>query len=1559
MGPTEGGVEVVSDLAEEVIDDDYAFDPLGGPPEPTWKAWGPAERDAFEREVSSTLVARQEKIKPTYLLGHIRRLMAGRNRGYLIAEGTSGVGKTLTARTILRQADELSGNPLRVFGRFQSEVRAAADGELFLESLNRSAHSPLVPRAHRVSPLEPQTLKELTVAVGEGDRDGRFREYLADLARLNRSWIMLVLDGIDERVANYLSPSLPEGVFVVILVDPQELSPSVKARLEGLASEETQKFDIDPQSTNYTVLLEEAFNSHKATASLDAAARQQVVAKAHGKLVYVMTMADLLANGYTVDTLPEGDAVYPAVLSTLAKMGGKQEEYLALYLSLALARGAVSLDDLDQWGASPTAFTQAVKSFPSTFYADTTGLCPALGLAHETFAGFLRRQYPGQTSRLCKMLAGWAVHSLLTANEARLKSAQTREWARFNFIRLFDWSLQSGDKDVLEWVVRCKDLQKKRISISGTLEGASLFHQKIQILNLWETSLMTLVESHGAKDLRDEWAWALSSRALTFLKLGDHHRALADIQKAVELFDTLVEREGQGEFRNGLAAAHNRRSEIYRQLNDYQNALLDARRAVEIYTDLVEDHGREDLRYLLGMAFHNRAVIYRMLKNPAEARKDCEKAADVSQRLMDAEGGDTHKQRLAAVCNTWGLVNLSLDDYNGAISQSGKAVQLYNDLVEQGGRKDLKNELASAHNNRGSAYHRLGEFERAGRDYGKTISLRNLLIDEGRLDLRDDLAQTYTNRAIVQDSLGQPHEVIRDYTKAIELRKQLVEEEGKVAQKFDLAQNYLYRGLASKAAADLETAGRDFDQSARLFTDFYKANGEAARELALAFNNKTSVHLALGQSTEAAQTSQVLISLLGNAQEVPAEAMASAYRNQGQSLRSMGNFASAEQSYSEAVNLLTRLIEQENRIDLLGELAVSLQSRAAVSLASGNVDTAIADCAKSIEALTVLIEKAQRRDLFPELGSAYGLRAQAYNEAERYNEALEDLTHAFKLFGFLSEQGIETIDEDYARAFRQRAVARLRTGDPQGALHDTNEAIRLFLATRQRNQRGPWLQELARTWTVRGGIFYILKDFGQAENQLNDAVEQFQNMVAEGRFEFFSDLANALYQRAQNAQRSAKIDKVLEEFSRIINLAQQTMARSPEADLHQVVASTLIRRAKVYQEQGMFQEAYQDFENALTVFRKLVGEEERYELAPQLASAFLSRARLLDSAGHPEPAINDYTEALNICRALVSQGNSSLTNTMATSLKERAQANKATGRIPQAAEDIGGAINLQMQLARTAPTPELFAELGSSLLIQGNLYQGAGQVNEAAQSYDKGIQLYTSLVEGQGKKEYSGELAQCLMARTSLAGGGAARDPHTLNVLTKAVQLVTQQARDGMPVPRGFPLDCLQSVVELVNNQGSEAAPELVDSVLRLLEVVVANSKSAGQDFVKMTDLLLAASAGLADDRRSSRRAHFLSLACVSCNREIQVFGKNSLPRLVYCLYELGQALERSKPPEALAYVGGSFGLLLELIGRYQGSEDFKRELKMMVSTWRSLPPAVPALANVSRHTLSQLLKIT
>lgn len=408
-------------------------------------------------------------------------------------------------------------------------------------------------------------------------------------------------------------------------------------------------------------------------------------------------------------------------------------------------------------------------------------------------------------------------------------------------------------------------------------------------------------------------------------------------------------------------------------------------------------------------------------------------------------------------------------------------------------------------------------------------------------------------------------------------------------------------------------------------------------------------------------------------------------------------------------------------------------------------------------------------------------------------------------------------------------------------------------------------------------------------------------------------------------------------------------------DMEVETAKILEKRARVYRDQGVINEAYADYDKVITMYRKLLSERGRGEVASDLVKVHIERGEMIATAGHGDHAISDYSQAVEISKALLGQGQVEAAAFLAQALQKRADAYRNGGKNREALADLEGAVMFQTQLLQQKQDPESMGVLGRALLSQGSLLAGFSQVPQAAQSLDQAIGLFTNLVEAQNQRQFSSDLATALITRVSLTGDKT--DPGLRQVLIRAVELVTQQAREGKPLARDFTIDCLRSVVELLAREDFDTVGDLIDAVLKLVELVVTDGKSS-QDFVKLTDLLLAASAGLIDDRRTARRPHFLALACVSCNREIQMFGKNSLPRLVYCLYELGQALERSKPPSVLNYIGSSFALLGELSSQQQGNEDFLRDLKSMVGTWRSLPPQIPALANVSRHMLSQLLRL-
>jgi len=1232
-------------------------------------------------------------------------------------------------------------------------------------------------------------------------------------------------------------------------------------------------------------------------------------------------------------------------------------------LSLAVSVEPVALDDLDQWGATADTMLLTVALCPGTLFFDDQGLFPSLTLSHDSIRTWLLNVYPQQAAAVCRLLTGWVIHLIESAGELRLGGEQGREWARLNFLRLYQWALASQDQSVLEWVVRNKELQKKRIALCQALEHSGRHHQKVWVLDLWVEALRMMVWDYQQKDLRDEYAWACSSRGLSYMNMLRNDRALEDVDRAIKMFEELVEQERQVQFRNGLAAAFNRRSEILKALNHWDKALESSTKAVQLYTDLVTDVGRTDLRYLLALARHNEGLIQRHLNDIKKAREAVEDALKIYTDLVEGEGDERQRSELARCYYTRALVRLDQGELEDAMLDCGRAISMFTTLVEENKRNDLRNELAAAHNNRGSIYHRGGDYEKAQKDYAKAISLRTTLVEEGRLDLRDDLALTYTNRGIVQGALGQPKEVLRDYGKAIEIRSQLVSE-GRLDQQSDLTSNYIYRGAILRSEGQLEEALEDYVRAINLLQILRKeapdekAARERDKELALAYSSRALVCLEMGHYEAALEDCSRSLETLAALPDTGGD-QAVAHNNRGEAYRKLRQFARSKEEYQRAGHLYTELVESHGRVDLLPELAQTYNNQARVSLAAGNADEALLESGRALEAFTYLIQQSGNPELLPRLAGVYSTRGAAYEKLGNHQASLKDLKAAIEIYvALVDDQGVESLTDELAVALRRRARTQLALRDPAGALESCDDSNRRFQKLLAKDRSGPWLDELARTSIVRSAVSTAVQQFQASEEELSQAIDHFSGLVGKGRLEYFSDLYAAFLQKARNAQKANNQTRFLEDLGRLIELCTQVMAGPENPDLRAEIAEAHTRRAQALADQQKFDVAYTDYEAALGLYKQMVVDEGRFHLGKDLAETYAARAAMFRVAGHPEPAIEDYSHAAEIYTVLINQGRNDLRVRLAAVASARGACQAALGHNAQAAEDLSVAITLQLALAGETSDPDLFAELAQSLAGRARLYNLAGRAHEAFEDYDRAVQLFTSLVDNHGRTDLQGALADCLLAHTTMTGG--ADDPAGAANMVRAVQLVAAQAKDGKPIPDHFAVDALQTAVSLLEQNPDSAPEQLIDSCLKLTEgVVTAQRVNTNQDWVRITELLLAGSASVANDRRSNRQAYFLTLACLSCNREILVFGANSLPRLVYCLAQLGQCLDRGKPPDAVGMIGTCFTLLTEQVPRYTGSPDFYADLRSTVTIWRSLPPSIPAVANVSRYTLSALLKVT
>ena len=1511
----EGAAVAMGAQTEDVFEEDSVFAADSGPARPNWKGWGASERETVQ-ETCETVLGITRKI-PVGFYNALRGQLQGDSDKIQVVLG-AGCGKTFLARDLCQlEAHPRYGTALLIDWREPSRVEGTPFDftEIYFrmrEEVRQRASQSILP--------EPETAASLAAAVAKDGFSSVFRRLLGQLALLNSGGLTLILDEPPEPVKEALKDPLPAKLRVISLVTPIQVHESLGERSD--------------LQTVWPVVANELFG------------------QAAADFVH-STGANLLRVGLACQLQAVGGAL-PASLTEISQAVLNHPSIdRDLLVCLALEGGLVSLDDLDQWYLDSSKVETCVRTFPSLFQLRSTRLSPVIGLSHPSVESVVSQTLSSLYTQVAQKLLGWTVWQLELTGPEKYGGIQVREIVFRNFCRFYSYAWKSGSVELLEWAARNKELQRNRVALSTQLEKPACRWDLQTLLSQLSKVLSKLVDSGAHNDLRDEKAWALSNRGLNEYHLGILEPARNDIEQALTIFSDLVEKERQSEFRPALATSNYRAARTLDALGEPEQARSYAERAVSELIDLVEDHGRSDLQSRLGIAVAYRGRLKSHSGDSAGALKDLQQAAGLFSASSEDKQQDQRQAQIELQLELASIM-LAAGQVESAVKECGRAVQLATQAVDEFHFEDLQPLLASCHTYRARCLLAQGDVERAQRDLSKSIALRNLVVDEGRLDQRLELAKEYYLRAQVDRERGLRDDSTRDLQRAIETLEQLVSE-GRHDAKVPLVQALVERSEAR--TGDPAASMADLQRALSLSQDESSGSAEAQTARLNLLDGILRACLGSGDFQQAASVSSELLAARQAAQDWDGYARVLVIR--GDLCSRQANSPGALENYQQAVGLLSRLMEQGQTDERLSLLAGAYVGVGALELSLNQAEKAQEPLRRALDLYSHLFQQRGQRSVLPGMLKAYAAFAEVALVQSRVQDAIASLKGAFDVLNFLEKEsassGLSDLELRKAELFRLRARAFFLQGDAMAALHDSEEAVRNFLLDRQRNQQGVWKDELARTWVLRSSIFFALKDFAQAESSIQDAIAHFESEVSTGKSQYFQDLLVAMSTRAENSGKAGKIDRVLEEYSRMLTVAGTLAQLGSPLDMELETAKILEKRARVYRDQGVINEAYADYDKVISMYRKILGERPRVELASSLVNVHIERADMVATAGHGEHAVTDYSQAIDLSKALVAQGQVDAASGLAKGLQKRAEAYRSAGKGREALADLEGAVAFQMQMLQQKQEPELMGSLGRALLSQGTLLVGFSQVPQAAQSLDQAISLFTNLVETQGLRQYSSDLATALISRVSLTGDKT--DPGLRQVLIHAVELVTQQAREGKPLARDFTIDCLRSVVELLAREDFDTVGELIDAVLKLVELVVTDGKGS-QDFVKLTDLLLAASAGLIDDRRTARRPHFLALACVSCNREIQMFGKNSLPRLVYCLYELGQALERSKPPSVLTYIGSSFALLGELASQQQGNEDFLRDLKSMVATWRSLPPQIPALANVSRHMLSQLLRL-
>ncbi|MEW6279851.1 MAG: tetratricopeptide repeat protein, partial [Candidatus Eremiobacterota bacterium] len=864
---------------------------------------------------------------------------------------------------------------------------------------------------------------------------------------------------------------------------------------------------------------------------------------------------------------------------------------------------------------------------------------------------------------------------------------------------------------------------------------------------------------------------------------------------------------------------------------------------------------------------------------------------------------------------------------------------------------DVSNELAAAYNNRGAAYHRLGSYEEARSDYTQAIKLRTELLLRGRLDLRNELALTYTNRAIMNQCLQQSQDAILDYTRAIELRHQLVEGEGRLDLAPELAQVHSYRGQVYRALGRLQEAQEDYQRAIAVYTAL-SVTTRPSRELARTHDALGVVQLDLNQLEDAllsCNRSLELYAALPASHEVTLDT-AVALNNRGEVQRRLGLYSRARDDFDRALSLYEGLDRPPER-----ECAVTRQNRARVHLQLGDLRGALDDSTRAMHTLRAILEQQGRGEVLPHLVAAYATRGTARVRLKELEAGLRDLARAIDLYRFMVEDRDQAdFHEDLAGVYRQRSRALLELGKisydtpdrlyyPRQALEDLNRALQHYDQTLARERNRSVQREMARTRLERSFLHEDLADYPAAVLDASQAAEFHASLGPEG----MADQLECLKRRAEIYLRSGQYEQALSDYLRIASVCREQLGRG--TDLRGDLAEALNNVGWTRTCLGQYQDAFQEYAQALDLYRKLVVEEKQLHLGKNLAWTYNNRAATHNVAGNPKAALEDYGNAVEIYEFLVAQGGfSELRPRLATTLQNRGLLFQGMAIMDRALKDFSQALEVRAQEAREKPNPEALAELATAFSTRGLTYHRDGKIPQALADYREASAIYSDLVENRRRPDLGNELARCLLAQ-SVLGPDPSQDAEARHLLVRAIQALSRTVRAGFQVTASFPLHFARVAAGLTGDD-----PELARALNDLTEAL---RKSAVHmpDPVGYADFVVQFASRLG---RNPVRASLLASATSMYEKAMQEGKERATARLIHGLHKLGEALETAPAVEGgLAGIGACFAALQEKLKSEPLHPEGRLELEVTVRLWQSLPPTIPAQAQLSRFTLQAILR--
>lgn len=1519
------------------------------------EVWSPGELKSFNTSLQQVYPRLDlDRVPPEYL-NKLNRFLSSVSSGYILIEGKQGSGKSLLTQAF---RDSLLESSLDVTPlHFSVKNQFYPDTATFLEQLNESLR--IRPGSGRKSfeALDPAVIKDLNLRSPGDARAGRFTSFLSELHLVNGTNIVLLLDGLDEgntgrsdSLFSYLPDHLPDGVFVVLSYHPDRFRPGDKEIVETIHKGPSMRIVLSAHDSLYRDFLER-FLSWGGHGPLSEGLTETLVEHSGGRLATAQHFLDGLRCELLEgeDDLPPAELVYEGLLDRLYER--VPDRYLDLFLLLATSDEPVSGDELSTLGISRTDVLELVHSLPSLFHCNRE---PRLGLnlAHRALRLHIQRTFLTSYSQSCLRLGKRALKRLSENELTVLPIKEDLERLGETLRRLLRWAYDSQDRQFLAQVCSDERVNRLRRRVFAAMEERFLYHRKALVLDTFIRGLHYLVHSEKRDEFREELAWSLSSRALSYYYLGQYKRAGEDIEEALKHFRVLIDDQGREELRNGLAAAYNRRSEIYRGLKDWSRALTDADRAVLNYESVVNS-GRDDLYSLWMLARHNRAVIYRALKSYHQAESDLEVALNGYLQLVEKENRRDLRPQLADVYKSRALLALEQGNLEYALTAANACIDLLETLVHQENFEHLRNQLASAYNDRGAILTQNGVTEEAERDYASAISIRTYLVAEGRIDVRPELAKTYANRGLCLLPTEDFKEAQESFDRAVEILDRLVEEEQREDLFAERAFALSCRGRLSRIQGNLEASREDLSAAV---ADYRLAvvsqSSKHLEELATALNSLAEVSLLAGDDDVALKSCERVLEIFEEKlsparREALTAQRAAAHHNLAAALKERGQMARSEEEFQKAIELLTRLVESDGNPHLIGELATSLLRFAQLPTQKPNTRLKLASRA-------LALFRSVPRDTVNQLktGEAYLLRASAFREMGSVGSSLDDVT------AVLSEIPEEkwhhpALSQIVVTALLERASLYNQLEDQTASLVDLDRAAEVvdrldnvLSAPEMELRHCHILLERVRLLTDR-----IDNDFESSVELLREldsridalpldrlSEEDYRDLRQRSIKLFKSLRLMALLPTRQDqdyettVQRLTLLLKAVGRFRpNFQNLLRSDWVENQDVD---PITKLQTQRGWSLVKQDRLEEALEDFEAAVDSLPPLLNETSP-DVLEFVAEVESGRGAILDTLGREEEALEAYSRGVE---AFSRRPESAMSPRRATCLHNRSHLWQKLGHYQEALADLEPAIDIARSNYQRNEVLNRSAEKAKLLRLLNRKEESLRTLRTAL----GGSQLDPTLTPEQelplqiGIYETSGdpdERNEALARVLNLMRGTLLNNPNQWR--DEATRLLSE-----LPLPEATSEGCTTE----------ELIADTIDAYVR------THPKS----YTPLTETILRRAARVAELSNYSWKFATLaaSLYCLAtklCYLEYQKYGARSLTRLTRCYLLTAQNLVNAEAPKHLKGLDKGMDALTEAVTLNPPTGEFEVEINNLARLWLSLPPSKVLQAGIARSTLLKL----